>query len=126
MARYTIYVAEGARKELRKLGPAAAKEILAQIEKKLPDDPHSYGHPLTGELAGYYRLRVTGYRIVYRVIDERVWVFVLAAGKRDEGNIDNIYDWLTGDLLTRRLESILRQIEDKENEDEDNDNDNSR
>jgi mRNA interferase RelE/StbE len=121
MAHYTIYVAEEARKELRKLGPAA-KEILAQIEKKLPEDPPAYGHPLTGGLAGYYRLRVTGYRVVYRIIDEKVWVLVLAAGKRDEGNIDNIYDWLTGDLLTRRLESILRQIEDEEKEDESNDN----
>jgi mRNA interferase RelE/StbE len=122
MARYTIYVAEEARKELRKLGPAAAKEILAQIDTKLPEDPHAYGHPLTGGLTGYYRLRVTGYRVVYRIIDEKVWVCVLAAGKRDEGNVDNIYDWLTGDLLTRRLESVLRQIEDEEKEDESNGN----
>jgi mRNA interferase RelE/StbE len=118
MAHYRIYVAEAAQKELRKLGPSAAREILSQIGKKLPADPHVYGHPLSGELAGYYRLRVTGYRVVYRVIDEKVWVLILAAGKRDEGNVDNIYDWLTGDLLTRRLESILRQIEDEENDDD--------
>jgi mRNA interferase RelE/StbE len=119
MARYRIYVAEAARKELRKLGSSAAREILSQIEKKLPQDPHAYGHVLSGELAGYYRLRVTGYRVVYRIIDEKVWVFVLAAGKRDEGNVDNIYDWLTGDRLARRLESILRQIEDEETEEND-------
>lgn len=116
MARYTIYVAEGARKELSKLGPAAAKEILTQIHKKLPEDPHAYGHPLTGELAGYYRLRVAGYRVVYRVVDEKVWVLVLAAGKREEGNVDNIYGWLTGDLLTKRLAAILKQIEAEEDE----------
>lgn len=111
MARYRIYVAETAQKELRKLGPAAAKEILAQIEKKLGNDPQAFGRPLAGELGGYFRLRVTGYRVVYKVVEDKVWVIVLAAGKRDEGNVDNIYDWLTGDLLSRRLEALLRDIE---------------
>ncbi|HEU4882047.1 MAG TPA: type II toxin-antitoxin system RelE/ParE family toxin [Longimicrobium sp.] len=117
MARYRIFVAEAAQKELKKLGPAAAKEIVTQIEKKLGDDPQAFGRPLTGELAGYFRLRVTGYRVVYKVIDDKVWVIVLAAGKRDEGNVDNIYDWLTGDLLTKRLEGLLRAIEADESDD---------
>lgn len=94
-----------------------ARAIVAQIEKKLGEDPRAYGRPLTGELSGYFRLRVTGYRIVYRVIDEKVWVVVLAAGKRDEGNVDNIYDWLTGDLLSKRLEALVRQMEEDENDD---------
>jgi mRNA interferase RelE/StbE len=117
MARYRIYVAEAAQKELKKLGPAAAKEILTQIEKKLGDDPQAYGRPLAGELGGYFRLRVTGYRVVYKVVEDKVWVVVLAAGKRDEGNADNIYDWLTGDLLSKRLEALLRDIESDAEED---------
>lgn len=117
MARYRIFVAEAAQKELKKLGPAAAREIVAQIEKKLGDDPRAFGRPLTGELGGYFRLRVSGYRIVYRVIDDKVWVIVLAAGKREEGNVDNIYDWLTGDLLAKRLEGLLRAIEEDQSDD---------
>jgi mRNA interferase RelE/StbE len=117
MARYRIFVAEAAQKELKKLGPAAAREIVTHIHKKLGDDPQAFGRPLTGELAGYFRLRVTGYRIVYKVVDDKVWVIVLAAGKREEGNVDNIYDWLTGDLLSKRLEALLRAIENDEADD---------
>jgi mRNA interferase RelE/StbE len=117
MARYRIYVAEAAQKELKKLGQDAAQAIVAQIEKKLGDDPRAYGRPLTGKLSGYFRLRVTGYRVVYRVIDEKVWVIVRAAGKRDAGNVDNIYDWLTGGLLSKRLEAIVQQIEEDERDD---------
>jgi mRNA interferase RelE/StbE len=114
MARYRIYIAEAAQKELKKLGPAAAKEIVTHIQKKLGDDPQVFGRPLTGDLGGYYRLRVSGYRVVYRVIESDVWVLVLAAGKREEGNVDNIYEWLTGDALARRLELLLQQIEEDE------------
>lgn len=114
MARYRIYIAEEAQKELKKLGPAAAKEIVLHIAKKLGDEPQAFGKPLTGDLAGHYRLRVSGYRIVYTIIESHVWVVVLAAGKREEGNIDNIYNWLSGDTLAKRLFQLLRQIEEDE------------
>jgi hypothetical protein len=77
-------------------------------------DPETYGKPLRGALAGYYRLRVGGYRVVYTVINDRVCVVVLAAGKRSEGNVDNIYDWLSSVLLERRLAPVLRKIEEED------------
>lgn len=52
---------------------------------------------------------VGGFRVVYKVDHDRVWVMVLAAGKRNEGNIDNIYDWLTGDKLKQRFEEIVEE-----------------
>lgn len=82
--RYRIFFSEAAKKELRKLGASAAKEILPQIDKKLTADPVAYGKALSGALAGYYRLRVGGYRIVYTIVDNRVCVVILAIGKRNE------------------------------------------
>lgn len=108
---YRIFFSEAAQKELRKLGPSAAKEILPQIDKKLTRDPVAYGKALSGALAGYYRLRVGSYRIVYTVVDDRVCVVVLAVGKRQEGNIDNIYAALTGGVLEARLAPVLRGLE---------------
>lgn len=111
MARYRIYVAGAAQKELKKLGPAAAREVVAHVWNRLGENPLAAGRPLTGDLAGYYRLRIAGYRVVYRVAEEKVWVLVLAAGKREEGNVDDIYQRLTGDQLTKRLARLLAEIE---------------
>lgn len=113
-SRYKIFFARAAQKELRKLGPSAAREILLQIEKKLTEDPEHYGDRLSAALAGYYKLRVGGYRVVYSILGERVCVVVLAAGKRNEGNIDNIYAWLTGEMLQDRLDSVLRDLDEPE------------
>jgi mRNA interferase RelE/StbE len=110
-SRYRIFFARAALKELRKLGPSVAKEILLQIEKKLTEDPEHYGDRLAAALAGYYKLRVGGYRVVYSILGERVCVVVLAAGKRNEGNIDNIYAWLTGEMLQDRLDTVLRDLD---------------
>lgn len=72
--------------------------------------------PLSGALAGYYRLRVGGYRVVYTIVQNRVCVVVLAAGKRNEGNADNIYAWLSSALLGDRLAPVLRKIEEEEDQ----------
>jgi mRNA interferase RelE/StbE len=116
--RYRIFFSEAAQKELRKLGASAAREILPQIDKKLTADPVGYGKALSGALSGYYRLRVGGYRVVYTIVGQRVCVVVLAVGKRNEGNVDNIYAWLTGGTLETRLAPVLRKIE---SEDQDKD-----
>ena len=84
---YTVAFAGEALKDLRKLGPSAATEILRQIKKKLTTRPTEYGDPLVRDLGGYYKLRVGEFRVVYRVIDTRVLVIVLAAGKRAEGDL---------------------------------------
>ena len=111
---YRVFFAEAAQKELRKLGASAASEILPQIDKKLTSDPETYGKPLSGALSGYYRLRVGIYRVVYTIVKNRVCVVVLAAGKRNEGNVDNIYAWQTGGTLEARLAPVLRKIEDED------------
>lgn len=38
---------------------------------------------------------------------------MLAAGKRNEGNVDNIYDQLSADILETREEDLVREIESK-------------
>ncbi|HWK89235.1 MAG TPA: type II toxin-antitoxin system RelE/ParE family toxin [Longimicrobium sp.] len=111
---FAVFFGAQAQKELRKLGRSAAAEIITQVEKKLTRDPAGYGDRLHGELVDYYKLRVSGFRVVYKIIDERVWVVVLAVGKRNEGNVDNIYDSVTAAGLRERLDRVMRSLEEPE------------
>lgn len=106
--QFRVLVAGSVKKELKKLGRSNAQRILREVEK-LKKAPEQYGEPLGKDLAGYWRLVVGGFRVVYKVDHDRVWVMVLAAGKRNEGNIDNIYDWLTGEKLKQRFEEIVEE-----------------
>jgi mRNA interferase RelE/StbE len=59
--------------------------ILKGVHKKLSLDPKGYGKPLSGNLKGYWRLKVGDYRVIYRVIEDIVTVFVIKVGvRRDE------------------------------------------
>jgi mRNA interferase RelE/StbE len=61
--------------------------------KKLKTDPSIQGKALTGDLKGYHSVRAVGqrYRIVYKVVQERVLVIVVGVGRRKEGDKKDIY-----------------------------------
>lgn len=51
------------------------KRIKTAIESRLATAPHQYGMPLRKTLKGYWKLRVGDYRIVFKIVDEEVWIF---------------------------------------------------
>lgn len=58
--------------------PKAVKEqVKKAIEKKLVTEPEKFGKPLRKSLKGYRKLRVSDYRIVFRIDDMTVKVFVI-------------------------------------------------
>jgi mRNA interferase RelE/StbE len=61
--------------------------------KKLKNDPLIQGKALTGDLKGYHSVRAVGqrYRIVYKVVQERIVVTVVGVGRRKEGDKKDIY-----------------------------------
>jgi mRNA interferase RelE/StbE len=87
--------------ELTKLATSMIAEIQDLREqkgiidrlKKLENDPLMQGKALTGDLKGYHSLRAVGqrYRIVYKVVQERVLVIVVGVGRRKEGDKKDIY-----------------------------------
>lgn len=80
--RYDVQLSKGAAKELRKLDRPVQARILAVLTL-LQDEPR----PSTVKAlshAGYLRVRVGDYRIVYTVEDDRLVVLVLAVGHRGE------------------------------------------
>ena len=70
----------------------------------LAEEPEKQGKPLTGELTGYRSLRAVGqrYRIIYRIVEGKVLVLVMALGIRKEGSGKDIYV-LAQKLLRLRL-----------------------
>jgi mRNA interferase RelE/StbE len=75
--------------------PTALKEwkkldntIQTQFKKKLKErlgSPHVLSCRISGFENHYkIKLRASGYRLVYEVIDEEIYVWVIAIGKRDK------------------------------------------
>jgi len=67
------------------------KSIQSQMKKKLVkrlENPHVPSARLSGFRNHYkIKLRASGYRLVYEVIDKEVSVLVIAVGKRDKSII---------------------------------------
>lgn len=71
--------------DFKSIGYPDQKIILRDIRKKLSFDPKNYGKPLSGELKGYWRLRVKDYRVIYKIKEDVIEVLVIKVGiRRDE------------------------------------------
>ena len=82
MAKYRIQVKKSAEKELGKIPKKELLKILEKIES-LSDDPHPTGSiKLSNQ--DKYRVRVGNYRILYKVEDNILTVFVVKIGHRKD------------------------------------------
>lgn len=87
MTTYSLEFLPSALKEWRKLGA----DIRSQFDKKLRErccNPRIPSARLSGLPDCYkIKLRATGYRLVYRVYDDRVVVQVIAVGRRERNRV---------------------------------------
>lgn len=84
---WTIEFDPAAAKELRKLDPVAARRITAFLRERLAplDDPRSLGEALRGQALGeYWKYRLGDYRVITRLVDQRLVVMVVRIGHRRE------------------------------------------
>jgi mRNA interferase RelE/StbE len=56
--------------------------IKNAIENRLMIAPHLYGEPLRKTLRGYWKLRVGDYRVVFKILDEEVWILGIIHRKK--------------------------------------------
>ena len=90
MTTYNLEFLPSALKEWKKLGG----NIRSQFEKKLSErlsNPRVPSAKLTG-LPDCYKIKLksAGYRLVYRVDDDRIVVIVVAVGRRDRNLVYRI------------------------------------
>jgi mRNA interferase RelE/StbE len=75
-----------AARDLRKLGKPAQQAILRYLRKRIAtsNDPRRFGKAMTGDLKGLWRYRISDFRIVAKIEDDRFIVLVLTVGHRRE------------------------------------------
>ncbi|MBD1226601.1 type II toxin-antitoxin system RelE family toxin [Xenorhabdus griffiniae] len=83
--KFSIDFDERALKEWQKLDKSIREQFKKKL-KKLQENPYIESARLHGELAGCFKikLRSSGYRLVYQVIDKEIVIWVIAVGKRDK------------------------------------------
>ncbi len=65
--------------------PISAKKLIKRaIEERLMIDPIGFGKPLRYSLKGHKRLRVSDYRVVYRIDPQTKTVFIVAIKHRKD------------------------------------------
>ena len=104
--RFAVHVTSGAVKDLAEIdeyisihdSPERAEYLLGRIEEtlnKLADLPERGSYPKELSALGireYREIYFKPYRIIYRIIDDGVYIYLIASGRRD-----------MQDLLSRRL-----------------------
>lgn len=82
--RYKLKFLPTALKEWKKLDNAIQIQLKKKLQERL-ESPLVPNCQLSGFKNHYkIKLRTSGYRLVYEVIDEEIYVLVIAIGKRDK------------------------------------------
>jgi len=101
---YKIIIAPTALKILKGVTDRRVRDLIVKRIDDLAEEPERQGNPLVAELSGYRSIRAVGqrYRIVYRVVKDRIMVHIVAIGIRKEGSGTDIYN-LARKLIRLRL-----------------------
>lgn len=84
---YSLTFLEPALKEWHKLAPPIREQFKKKLAERL-ETPHIPSARLSGVENCYkIKLHAVGYRLVYKVIDKRLVVQVIAVGKRDKSDV---------------------------------------
>ncbi|MIX29407.1 type II toxin-antitoxin system RelE/ParE family toxin [Salmonella enterica subsp. enterica serovar Livingstone] len=84
---YTVKFREEALKEWLKLDKTIQQQFARKL-KKCCENPHIPSAKLRGIKDGYkIKLRASGFRLVYQVIDEQLVIAVVAVGKRERSEV---------------------------------------
>jgi len=84
---YNLKFLPTAFKEWKKLDNNIRKQLKKKLKERLLG-PHVSGSALRG-FDNYYKikLRSSGYRLVYEVVDEKIYILVIAVGKRNRNEV---------------------------------------
>lgn len=68
-----------------KVLPKSIREVIRKtIEKKLTVDPIAFGKPLRYSLKGFRRLRIGDYRVIYKIIEDKILVLIIDIDHRKD------------------------------------------
>ena len=70
------------KKDFRKIDKTDQVRIIRTMRKKLTTKPEEFGKPLTGELKGFWKLRIGDFRVIYEIKKNEILVYVILIGYR--------------------------------------------
>ncbi|MEG2265280.1 MAG: type II toxin-antitoxin system RelE/ParE family toxin [Acinetobacter sp.] len=81
---FSIEFDERAFKEWNKLEKTVSEQFKKKL-KKMQQNTYVESARLHGDLAGCFKikLRASGFRLIYKVIDDEIVIWVIAVGKRE-------------------------------------------
>ncbi len=79
---WSIEYTTSSRRQLKRLDPGIARQILSYMGEIARGDPHARGKALTGNWTGYWRYRSGDYRIICILRNEQLVIEVVKAGHR--------------------------------------------
>lgn len=88
---FTVTFHPGVKDDVAGLAKAIRERIRNAIETRLTCEPALFGKPLRGTLAGYWKLRVGDWRVVYTIHGNEVTVYAI---KHRSGIYDELNDRL--------------------------------
>lgn len=82
--KYEVELTERFKKELRKLDHYTQKILRAWINKNLVDceDPRQHRKGLTTNRSGQWRYRISDYRLICKINDDKLIILALSIGHR--------------------------------------------
>ena len=84
---YKLKFLPTALKEWKKLETTIQNQLKKKLEERL-EQPHVPSCQLSGCKNHYkIKLRASGYRLVYEVVDDEIYILVIAIGKRDKNMV---------------------------------------
>ena len=84
---YKLKFLPTALKEWKKLDSTIQTQLKKKLKERL-ESPHVPGSQLSGFENHYkIKLRSSGYRLVYEVVEEEIYILVIAIGKRDKNMV---------------------------------------
>ncbi len=84
---YNLKFLPTALKEWKKLDNSIQKQLKKKLKERLIN-PHVPGSELRGFKNHYkIKLRSSGYRLVYEVVDDEIYILVIVIGKRNRNEV---------------------------------------
>jgi mRNA interferase RelE/StbE len=79
---WNLNIDRDALKELGKLDKTVQERVLRFLKTRLikRENPRDLGQALSGELGGYWKYRVGNYRIITKIEDQTITIYVIAIG----------------------------------------------
>jgi mRNA interferase RelE/StbE len=81
---YDLAFRPSAKRAWHKLDPSVRHKIEKTLERRL-QNPFIESAALSGDLAGCYKIKSSGIRLIYKVTESELILLVITVGKREGG-----------------------------------------